>query len=280
MIKNLVVGVAGCGTMGLPMAQALQHASYEVWGLDVRPADEFGEFRSRMLDDAAEFARRVDIVISVVRDIAQTRELCFDVQALFTRAKYPHTLVVSSTLSPRFIPELRELLPADVTLVDAPMSGAPYAARQRKLSFMLGGADDVLDRLTPLFQAMGQHLFRLGPLGAGMTAKVLNNYVAATSTVAVRRVYARARELGANLDALRSVMTASSGATWFGDRFNEIDWSREGYEPDNTIGILEKDVLSGLDAMSEARRAGPDAFDAALLDALRAIEPFDAGPAE
>ena len=278
MTKSLVVGVAGCGSMGLPMAQALQDAGYEVWGLDVRPADEFGSFRSRMLDDAAEFARRAEVVISVVRDMAQTRELCFDHQALFTRAEHPHTLIVSSTLSPRFMPELRNRLPADVTLVDAPMSGAPHAARHRRLSFMLGGPDDALDRLAPLFQAMGQHLFRLGPLGAGMTAKVLNNYVASASVVAVRRAYARARALGADLDALRSVMMASSGSTWFGDHFHDIDWSREGYESNNTIGILEKDVLSGLDAMCGAGRAGPDAFDAALLEAIRALEPFDPEP--
>ncbi len=278
MTKSLVVGVAGCGSMGLPMAQALQDAGYEVWGLDVRPADEFGSFRSRMLVDAAEFARRAEVVISVVRDMAQTRELCFDDQALFARAEHPHTLIVSSTLSPRFMPELRNRLPTDVTLVDAPMSGAPHAARHRRLSFMLGGPDDALDRLAPLFQAMGQHLFRLGPLGAGMTAKVLNNYVASASVVAVRRAYAHARALGADLDALRSVMMASSGSTWFGDHFHDIDWSREGYESNNTIGILEKDVLSGLDAMCGAGRAGPDAFDAALLEAIRALEPFDPEP--
>jgi 3-hydroxyisobutyrate dehydrogenase len=129
----------------------------------------------------------------------------------------------------------------------------------------------------PLFNAMGQHVFRLGPLGAGMTAKVLNNYVASASVVAVRRAYARAVELGADLEALRSVMKASSGATWFGDNFQDIDWSREGYEPNNTIGILEKDVRSGLDAMVGAQRAGPDAYDDALLAALRAMEPFE-GP--
>lgn len=275
MSKSPVVGVAGCGSMGLPMAQALQHAGYEVWGLDVRPASEFGSFQLRMLEDPTEFASRVQVVISVVRDVAQSRELCFDRQALFTRAQYPGTLIVSSTLSPRFMPELRSRLPVDVTLIDAPMSGAPHAARLRKLSFMLGGPDDALDRLTPLFQAMGQHVFRLGPLGAGMTAKVLNNYVASASVVAVRRAYARARELGADLEALRSVMKASSGSTWFGDHFHDIDWSREGYEANNTIGILEKDIRSGLDAMCGAERAEPDAFDAALLAAIRAIEPFE-----
>ncbi len=275
MRKSPVVGIAGCGSMGLPMAQALQDAGYEVWGLDVRPANEFGSFQSRMLEDPAAFASRVEIVISVVRDVAQSLELCFDRQAVFTVANYPKTLVVSSTLSPRFLPDLRKRLPGDVTLVDAPMSGAPHAARQRKLSFMLGGPDDALDRLTPLFQAMGQHVFRLGQLGAGMTAKVLNNYVASTSVVSVRRAYARARELGMDLEALRSVMKASSGATWFGDHFHEIDWSREGYETNNTIGILEKDIRSGLDAMQGAERAGPDAFDAALLAAIRSMEPLE-----
>ena len=275
MSKNPVVGIAGCGSMGLPMAQALQDAGYEVWGLDVRRASEFGSFHSRMLEDPEEFARRVQVVISVVRDVAQNLELCFDRQALFTRAQYPKTLIVSSTLSPRFIPQLRSRLPADVTLVDAPMSGAPHAARLRKLSFMLGGPDAALDRLTPLFQAMGQHVFRLGPLGAGMTAKVLNNYVASACVVAVRRVYARARELGVDFDALRSVMKASSGATWFGDNFHDIDWSREGYDANNTIGILEKDIRSGLDAMTGAGRAGPDAFDAALQAAIRAMERFE-----
>lgn len=270
-----IVGVAGCGAMGLPMAQALQDAGHEVWGLDVRPAGAFGAFQSRMLDDPVEFASRVQVVISVVRDVAQTNELCFDRQALFTRAKYPKTLVVSSTLSPRFIARLQNRLPHDVTLVDAPMSGAPHAARQRKLSFMLGGADDALDRLMPLFQAMGGQVFRLGPPGAGMTAKVLNNYVASASVVAVRRAYARARELGVDLERLRAVMQASSGATWFGDRFHDIDWAREGFAADNTFGILEKDVRSGLDAMFGARHAGPDAFDDALLEAIRAMEPFE-----
>ena len=108
-----------------------------------------------------------------------------------------------------------------------------------------------------------------------MTAKVLNNYVASASVVAVRRAYARARELGVDLEALRSVMKASSGATWFGDNFREIDWSREGYEANNTIGILEKDIRSGLDAMTAADRAGPDEFDAALLAAIRAMERFE-----
>lgn len=270
-----VVGVAGCGTMGLPMAQALQRAGFAVWGYDVRPAKEFGDFAARMLADPQDFAERVSVMFCVVRDIPQTLDLCFNVQRMFAGNQYPRTLIVSSTLSPRFLPELRRQLPTDVTLIDAPMSGAPHAAREGTLSFMLGGQPDAIDTLMPLFDAMGQHVFRLGPSGSGMLAKVMNNYVACTCAVVVRRAYARARALGADLDALADVMQASSGATWFGNNFAAIDWAREGYASDNTFGILEKDINSGLDALADLPQAlAPDAFDAALVEAIRSMPPF------
>ncbi|MEM7405783.1 MAG: NAD(P)-dependent oxidoreductase [Pseudomonadota bacterium] len=272
-----VVGVAGCGTMGLPMAQSLERAGYEVLGLDVRPSAEFGSFAPSMCPDPREFAARAEVVISVVRDAKQTLDLCFDQQALFAGEHGIATLVVSSTLSPRFLPELRARLPDNTSLVDAPMSGAPHAARAGALSFMVGGAHEDLERLAPLFDVMGDHTFRLGPLGAGMTAKVLNNYVACITAMAVRRTYDRADALGMDLEQLRAVMHASSGQTWFGDNFHSIDWARQGYAPENTIGILEKDVRSGLDAVSDLGAVGPDAFDAAVLDAIRGIGPWRPG---
>ena len=42
-----VVGIAGCGTMVLPMAECLLAAGVDVWGHDVRNVDEFGAFAPR-----------------------------------------------------------------------------------------------------------------------------------------------------------------------------------------------------------------------------------------
>ena len=58
----------------------------------------------------------------------------------------------------------------------------------------------------------------------------------------------------------------------FGDRFPLIAWAREGYDPDNTISILEKDVLSAPDAVRDLG-IGEDALDEAILKSLRSIEP-------
>mgnify|MGYP003150798385 FL=1 len=71
------IGIAGCGTMGLPMAECLLAAGVDVWGHDVRNVDEFGAFAPRMIMDAGDFAARCDIVLSVVRDLRQTEDVCF-----------------------------------------------------------------------------------------------------------------------------------------------------------------------------------------------------------
>ncbi|MBT5298406.1 MAG: NAD(P)-dependent oxidoreductase [Rhodospirillaceae bacterium] len=275
-MKNMdVIGVAGCGTMGLPMAERLLAAGVEVWGFDVRPAEEFGAFGARMINDASEFRARVDTVFSVVRDRHQTFDLCVDDQAVFVGADAPTTLVVSSTLSPRILPEITDRLPDGAIMIDAPMSGAPARAADGTLTFMVGGPDKVVSRMMPLFNEMGTDIHHLGATGTGMTCKVINNFVGATGVAAVRKAISAARALGLDPAALLDVMKSSSGATWYGDNLDRISWAREGYDPANTIGILEKDMLSFLDAVEGDPSVGVDSFGDAVLDIIREMEPLE-----
>tara|TARA_R110002072_G_scaffold135989_4_gene277772 strand:- start:309 stop:1172 length:864 start_codon:yes stop_codon:yes gene_type:complete len=268
------IGVAGCGTMGLPMAECLLAAGYDVWGHDVRNIDEFGAFVPHMVMDAGDFAARCDIVLSVVRDRQQTEDLCFGDQGILRRDGRPALFVTCSTLSPRAVTDLAARMPDGVDFADAPMSGAPYRAARGTLTFMVGGAQATVERLMPLFQAMGDGIHHLGPVGAGMTCKVLNNFVGVVGVVAVRKALASAQTLGLDQWRLLDVMRMSSGSTWYGDNIDAIDWSRQGYDPGNTIGIIEKDVKAYLDALD----GGAGAFETALLDELRALEPLDLEP--
>ena len=261
--------------MGLPMARSLLAAGFEVYGFDVRPVEEFGDFAGRMIADPAAFAARCPTVISVVRDISQTLDLCFEKQALFAGAARPRRLVISSTVSPRFLGELAARLPEGTELIDAPMSGAPVAAREARLTFMVGGAEPVVGELMPLFQAMGREVHHLGGLGAGMTVKVVNNFVAASSVVAVRHAIAAAQALGVAPEVLTGVMAQSSGATWFGDNLAAIDWAAEGYAPENTIGILEKDVTSFMDALADLPELEGGELEETVIRNLRKLSPVD-----
>lgn len=267
-------GIAGCGTMGLPMAENLLRAGVDVVGFDVRPSHEFGTFAERMIADANAFADRVDTVIVVVRDIPQCNALLFDDQAILMGATPPKTVILSSTLSPRYILEVAKRAPAGITVLDAPMSGAPYRAREGTLTFMLGGAADAVQLLMPAFEIMGETIHHLGPTGAGAACKVANNLCAAASVVAVRHAMAAAAAYGIEARQFLDVMRTSSGSTWYGDNLEKIDWAREGYTPGNTMGILEKDVKSFIDALQgvPSLEAGP--FEDAVIAAIRDLEPL------
>lgn len=269
------IGVAGCGAMGLPMARRLRAARFDVLGFDIRPLAEFGDFAVHMEADPAAFAAAVDTVVSVVRDARQTFDLCFDAQGIFTGPRPPSRLIISSTLSPRTVAEVGRRLPAGTALIDAPMSGAPYRAAAGTLTFMVGGAAPEVAAVREMLAAMGREIHHLGPTGTGMTCKVLNNLVAATSVAAVRKALKAADALGLERRALLDVMRTSSGGTWYGNHLDDIAWARQGYDSANTIGILEKDVRSYMDAAQDLPGLEPGPFEDSVLAQLRRLEPLD-----
>lgn len=260
--------VAGCGRMGLPMARALRDAGFDAWGFDVRPASAFGDFAERMID-VTTLREETETLITVVRDAAETEALLFTSQRALTSAERLKTLIVSSTLSPRILPGIAARA-AGVALIDAPMSGAQVAAAERRLSFMLGGAPGALDACQPLFEAMGAKFHRMGGFGAGMTAKVLNNYVAAASCATTRQALDWAQELGLDRASLLALMHDSSGQTWFGSNFDAIEFARDGYAADNTIAILQKDVTAALDGVD----APDDPVGRAVIGRLKGLRPL------
>lgn len=239
------IGVAGCGRMGAPMLAALRRAGFDARGFDTRPAADFRNLP--VTNDAPAFASDLRTLITVVRDTDQTDAVLFGAQG-FAAARRLETIIISSTLSPRYVRGLRSRIADHVALIDAPMSGAAIAAEQARLSFMLGGTDADLDRLQPVFAAMGQHFHRMGSFGDGMAAKVLNNLLAASNTAMTRLVLDWADAQGIDEERLLALMQTSSGQNWFASGFNTIEFARDGHDPENTIGILVKDVAAAMDA--------------------------------
>lgn len=228
--------------MGAPMLAALRAAGLPARGFDVVPMDV-----AHITDDIAVFSEDLDTLITVVRDIDQTEALLFGDQNL---AAIPTLIriIICSTLSPRYVRDLRTRVPSHIALIDAPMSGAQIAAAEARLSFMIGGDTSDIDAAMPLLHAMGKHFHRMGDFGAGMQAKVLNNLLAASNTAMTRLVLDWADEAGLETSAFLDLIHTSSGQNWFASGFNAIEFARDGLEADNTIAILVKDIESALDA--------------------------------
>ena len=226
--------------MGKPMLAALRLAGFNAHGFDVRDVDG-------VETEPESFAQNLSILLTVVRDEAETDEVLFADQSFCVQATDIDTIIICSTLSPNYVKDLRNRVPSHITLIDAPMSGAQIKAENATLSFMLGGDTETLDHLQPLFDAMGQDFHRMGPFGAAMTAKVLNNLLAASSTAMTRLVLDWADANEVDETKLLNLIHTSSGQNWLASGFNDIEFARDGYQTDNTIGILVKDIAAALD---------------------------------
>ena len=249
-----IIGVAGCGRMGLGMLRNLQKAGFQARGFDVRPIAGVGT-------DVAAFVDGLTTLVTVVRDTAETDALLFDDQAVVAKAGDLERIIVTSTLSPRYVKALRARIAEHITLIDAPMSGAQVKADAGTLTFMTGGP---AEQITPLLRAMGEHAHHMGDFGAGMTAKVLNNLLAASNTAMTRLVLDWADAEGMDESKLLALIHTASGQNWLASGFERIEFARDGFAPDNTIGILVKDVAAALDIAPDDDTALPLAVQARI----------------
>ncbi|WP_208352689.1 NAD(P)-dependent oxidoreductase [Pseudaestuariivita rosea] len=265
------IGVAGCGRMGAPMLRALFESGFAAQGFDVKPATEFRDLP--VTNDIDAFCQGLTHLITVVRDQDETEAVLFTDQKVIDHADGLSHIIISSTLSPRYVGHLRDRVPQNIQLIDAPMSGAQIAAQERRLSFMLGCTTEQLDALHPVFMAMGKTLHHMGSFGAGMQAKVLNNLLAAGSTAMTRQVLDWAGQAGLDQQNFLDLVATSSGQNWLASGFETIEFAKDGYATDNTIGILVKDIEAALDALPE----GADiALPRAVQHFIRHLKPYKA----
>ena len=242
------IGVAGCGNMGLPMLRSILSKNIDAQGYDIenkksRLGNNFVFSKKKFLDDSS-------VIVSVVRDAADTLELCQGSSGLFEQQSNK-ILIISSTLSPRFLMDIKNKAPKNIKIIDAPMSGATVAAKEATLTFMVGCEKKLFAYIEPLLRLMGTQINHIGNFGSGMMVKVLNNFIAASSVVSVRHVLHQAQKFDLDIDVLFKSIDTSSGQTWFGTNRESIEWFKEPFKSNNTMGILTKDVLAYVDAFED-----------------------------
>ena len=175
--KELQMRIAwiGLGAMGKPMALATLRAGHTLAGYARRP-EEHDEIRAAggvVTDDLAQALDQAQIVCINLYSEAQLREVLIERGAL---ALIPagSVLVIHSTVSPDVVRELA-VLRSDIGVIDAGFSGGADEAAIAALVLMVGGCAADVERARPVLAAYGGHIAHLGPLGAGMTLKIINN---------------------------------------------------------------------------------------------------------
>jgi 2-hydroxy-3-oxopropionate reductase len=92
--------------------------------------------------------------------------------------------------------------------MDAPLGRTPSHGREGKLNVMAAGDQGIFAKMKPVLDDLGENVFHVGPLGAGHTLKLINNFFAMTTAMAMSEAFAMADLAGLPREKLYQVMAA------------------------------------------------------------------------
>ncbi|HTN25535.1 MAG TPA: NAD(P)-dependent oxidoreductase [Solirubrobacteraceae bacterium] len=211
------IGFVGLGIMGSRQAANLARAGHEltVYNRTRATAEAWvAEHGGTVADSPAAVGAASDVVISMVVDGDQVREVLLGEQGVAQGAA-PGTLCVDmSTIAPAQTRAIgAELAARGLRLLDAPVTGSSPKAQDGTLTIMAGGEPADFARAEPLLRIMGELVVHVGSLGQGEMIKLINNSVAAANAVTVGEALLVGQRAGVDLDALVQVIGAGSGGS-------------------------------------------------------------------
>ncbi len=217
LVPPATIAFIGLGMMGRPMASRLAEAGFKLRVFDTSQkavSDFVGAHPSALATASAKAAAQgADALIAMLPDGKIVRQAILEGRDPAVEGLAAGALVLDmSSSNPVDTQKLaRDLAARGVALLDAPVSGGVKRAVDGSLSIIVGGATADLERARPAIAAMGKTITLCGPVGAGHALKALNNYLSASSLVAMCEALVVGEAFGLDPGTMVDVFNTSSG---------------------------------------------------------------------
>ena len=243
------IGFIGLGNMGSGMAKNILKAGFPLIACDVRkePLREMKKFGARIGKNPKEVAGKARISIIVVLNYAQIEKVIFGKEGLREGLRPGDIIVVMSTIGPAEVRSLAQSLKEKkVKVLDAPISGGKEGAGGGTLSIMVGGEKATFQRCREIFEAMGKNIYHLGPLGSGLSLKLVNNLLVAVNGLAVAEAMVLGVKAGLDPGMILEIIPKSAGDSWM-FRHRAPQMAARDFTCRGELDILVKDLTYVLD---------------------------------
>jgi 3-hydroxyisobutyrate dehydrogenase-like beta-hydroxyacid dehydrogenase len=214
MVENkLRVGFIGIGAMGTPMAEHIWEAGFPLTVYDrlKERTDPFAAKGVAVGYSCADVARRSDVVITMIGQVAEELEAVLGAGGVLEGAQPGLILIDSSTVGIVATKKMAEAArDKGVAFLDATVSGSVGPAKEKKLRFMVGGERAVLEAVEPLLLAMGEYVYHVGPNGAGSAMKVIINLMIGMTVLTVAETLTLGRQAGLDPEQMLEILGVTS----------------------------------------------------------------------
>lgn len=271
------IGWIGTGIMGFSMCNHLMEAGNKaiVFNRTQSKAQGLVELGAELAKTPAQVASSCDVLFTMVGYPSDVEQVYFGKDGVFEgleeakeKGKDAHAariLVDMTTTKPslavRIYEKAKEI---GCESLDAPVSGGDSGARNATLSIMVGGDASTLEKVKPLFDAMGKSVLLEGPAGAGQHTKMANQIQIAGTMVGMCEALAYSKAAG--LDLEKMVATIAKGAAGCYSLDNLAPRVIRGdYEPGFIVEHFIKDMKI---ALEESRRMGLELKGLGLVESM------------
>jgi 3-hydroxyisobutyrate dehydrogenase-like beta-hydroxyacid dehydrogenase len=263
------IGFIGLGSMGKPIAANIAKAGFELTVYDLReePGKALAALGAKVAASPREVAEKSDIIEIAVVDDAQAEQVVAGEHGVIHGARRGAIVAIHSTILPATVRKLAGLCRAQgVEVIDVPMSGGQKGAEEQRLAYMAGGDAAVLEKCRPMFVTSAKHIFHLGELGTGATAKMLIQVVVCLNMVAAHESELLCNKTGLDFKKFQEVLHVSSGQS------NVLDVWQQFKRPEESkaVQIKRAEVFAAslAPALEIARGFGVDLPGSALAYTL------------
>jgi 3-hydroxyisobutyrate dehydrogenase-like beta-hydroxyacid dehydrogenase len=264
------IAFCGLGIMGAPMAANLARAGHElaVFTRTRAKAERFAAEHEGASAAAspAEAAEGAAAIVTIVPDAPQVEEVLLGPGGALESLAETALVIDMSTVAPTASLAIAARV-APRAFVEAPVSGSKPKAEDGTLTIMAGGARGDFERALPLFEAMGERIVHVGPVGHGQLAKLLTNTMGAVNAAALAEAIRTARAAGLDRDAFLEVAAGSAGASAMLNLKGPPMFAEEFEPPLFKLEHMLKDVRH---CLAEARALGVELELGALAETLYA----------
>ncbi|MDB5700659.1 MAG: hypothetical protein JWL66_858 [Sphingomonadales bacterium] len=242
----------GLGQMGLPIAQKVASGGHAVRAFDVKLPDQKDAPNLKLVGSPGEAAEDCDLLCLAVFSDAQVEDVLSGPEGIMAGLKPGAIVAVFTTGSVESIKAIAASAPDGVSVLDTCFSRPQSQRASGKLTLLIGGDAEAIERGRPAFDTFAHAIFHVGPRGSGRAIKLVNNILYAGHLQLAVDAMKLAEGLGLETKATATALVQCSGGSDVLAQFIEGD-------PQEILDIARRYMVKDVGAaMAAGNAAGVD----------------------
>jgi 3-hydroxyisobutyrate dehydrogenase-like beta-hydroxyacid dehydrogenase len=240
------VGLIGAGLMGHGIGKNIVTKGYGLTVLAHRnraPIDDLIAKGAKEGKTARAIAEASDVVFLCVTGSPQVEDTIFRKDGLLEGLRPGMVVADCSTAEPSSTAKVAEAIQAKgAHFVDTPLVRTPKEAEEGKLGLMTGGDEKVLKDIRPILDCFADTIIHAGPVGAGHTLKLINNFIAIGTAAVVAEGIAAGLKAKVDMKALNDIVMAGGAKSVMFERIIKVPLSDDDSAAKFAIDNARKDI--------------------------------------